>query len=249
MAESFEQATTQNPGHKKLEQYVPGMRLQNGLFTELPVVIDNNLTVNGTITGGSTNSTSTNLVVTTLATINNLVVSGTVTFVGGFAGVNQLVGANVNWSLGGAPAAPSTGNNTTMVAGTAYWVQMFLEADQTLTGLEFLTGTTAGTDQWIGSLYNIAGTPVAVTALQTVTSLVNQLEKFPFTSTYKAPGPGYYFITLQSSGTTNKFQSYTVPGAAYNAGSIAGTTSTQAVIATLASAGYTNNVGPVSCVY
>lgn len=224
MAELFNQATSQNKSHKTLESRTPVVREQNGLYTALPVVIQSNLAVSGSAS---------------LAVINSA----------NQFGANQLVGNNVNWAAGGAPVAPTSGNNTTMVAGTAYWVQLYLEQSQTLTGLEFLTGTTAGTDQWIGALYNNAGNAVAVTALQTVTSLVNSLEKFPFTSTYAASGPGWYFVTLQSTGTTNKFQSYTVPGAAYGAGAIAGTTSTQAAIAIATLVGYTNNDGPISCVY
>lgn len=215
MAESFYGATSQNKSHKQVEQFIPVIRQQNGYYSQLPMLVNN------TVTLGATS----------------------------YSAINQITGSNINWALGGAPAAPTTGNNTTMVAGTAYWVQVYVENNATLTGLEFLTGTTAGTDQWIGTLYNGSGNPVAVTALQTVTSLVNSLEKFPFTSTYNVAGPGFYFITLQSSGTTNKFQSYTVPGAAYGAGSIAGTTSTQAALAIATLSTYTNNTGPISCVY
>lgn len=45
MAESFNQATSQNSSHIPLEQFVPAVRQQNGLFTQLPVVVNNNLLV------------------------------------------------------------------------------------------------------------------------------------------------------------------------------------------------------------
>ena len=114
MAES---ATSQNSSHKRIEDRLPVVREQNGIFTELPVIIDNNLTVNGTITGGSTTDTMTNLAVTTLASIQNLTVSGTFTpavssytnlVVSTVASVNFLAGTTIDFAAAAITACGAT---------------------------------------------------------------------------------------------------------------------------------------------
>lgn len=52
--------TSQNSSHKAIERYVPDVRLQGGVLTYYPVVVNNSLTVNGniittgTVSGGLT---------------------------------------------------------------------------------------------------------------------------------------------------------------------------------------------------
>jgi hypothetical protein len=136
-----------------------------------------------------------------------------------------------------------------MVAGTEYYVALYLESNFTLTGAQFLVGGTAGTDKWIAALYNNSGILVAnsTTGGQTVASLPNTMVSFPFTTTYAAPGPGYYYLAVQSNGTTAKVQTYTTPGAIFRANSVTGTFGSLPSLT--ATTGYANNVGPVSCVY
>jgi len=50
MADLFNQAKSQNSSHFPIEQFIPAVRQQNGIFTQLPVVVDNSLSVTGTIT-------------------------------------------------------------------------------------------------------------------------------------------------------------------------------------------------------
>jgi hypothetical protein len=45
--------TSQNPSHLYIEDYVFPVSQQNGILTQLPVVVDNNLTVTGVVSGTS----------------------------------------------------------------------------------------------------------------------------------------------------------------------------------------------------
>lgn len=168
---------------------------------------------------------------------------------GGQIPINQLTGMNTNFAVGGPPASGTHGNNTTMVAGTTYWTQLFLDCNLTLTGVTALIGGTGGTDKWIVALYSSTGVLLANSALAGVTvGTANNIQNIPFTATYAAVGPAYYFIALQSNGTTAKFQSYTTPGSAFITGSATGTFATLINPLTVGSS-YNNNVGPVSGVY
>ena len=163
--------------------------------------------------------------------------------------LNQLTGANLNWAMGGGPAAGTHGNDTAMVAGTLYWSQLFLDCNLTLTGVSVLVGSIGGTDKWIVALYDYQGNKLANSALAgTTAGTAANLQSIPFTATYAATGPGYYFIALQSNGTTAKFRSYTTPGAAFIDGSTTGTFGTLPNPLTVGTT-YTNNVGPVCGVY
>lgn len=166
------------------------------------------------------------------------------------AAMAAITGNNVNWALGGSPASGSHGNNTTMVAGTTYWVQGFVEANQTLTGISVLVGGTGGTDKWIVALYDYQGNLLANSALTgtNVSATANTQQSIAFTATYNAIGPAYVFMALQSNGTTAKFQSYTTPGAAYVASSATGSFGTLPSPLTPGSS-YTNATGPVCSTY
>lgn len=222
--------------NRLLEKYVQVVR-EDGLQTNKNVNIGINgtsaaLWVSGAISSGGAFSTT-----------------GSLSATGGQVAINQDAGNNVTYAIGGAPASGSHGNNTTMVAGTTYWTQLFLDCNLTLTGVSVLVGGTGGTDSWIVALYNNAGALVANSALAgTTAGTANNMQNIAFTATYAAVGPAYYFIGLQSNGTTAKFQSYTTPGSIFITGSHTGSFDTLINPITPGTT-YTNNVGPVSAVY
>jgi hypothetical protein len=100
----------------------------------------------------------------------------------------------------------SSGGSVAMVAGTVYWAAVPVLWNVTLTGVIFCTGSAGGTDNWIGALYNSAGTLLANSALAGIAAPAPATKKaFPFTAPLPVTGPAVYYIALQSSGTTAKF--------------------------------------------
>jgi hypothetical protein len=73
MADSFNAATSQNSSHFPIEQFVPAVRQQNGIYTQLPVVVDSSLTATGVIKGKSLDVTDSTVAIagTTAATLGD----------------------------------------------------------------------------------------------------------------------------------------------------------------------------------
>ncbi len=105
----------------------------------------------------------------------------------------------------GGVAYGSFGTNTTLVAGTVYWAEVFIPRNTTLTGAGVLNGATVGTNKWIVGLYASAGGAVlANSALAgTTSSGANAFQQIAFTATYAAVGPARYWIAFQSDGATD----------------------------------------------
>lgn len=112
----------------------------------------------------------------------------------------------------GSVAYGSVGTNTTLVAGTIYWAEVFIPRNVTLTGVGVLNGATVGTNNWIVGLYASAGgAVVANSALTGVTSSgANAFQEIAFTGTYAAVGPARYWIAFQSNGTTDTLRTIAV---------------------------------------
>jgi hypothetical protein len=106
----------------------------------------------------------------------------------------------------GFTAYGSFGTNTTLVAGTTYWAEVFIPRNVTLTGIGVLNGATVGTNKWVVGLYGSAGGSVlANSALAGATSSgADAFQELAFTGTYAAVGPARYWIAFQSDGTTDK---------------------------------------------
>lgn len=150
----------------------------------------------------------------------------------------------------GSVAYGSLGTNTTPVAGTLYYADLWLPFNKTLTGVGILNGGTVGTDSWIVGIHASAGGAVlANSALAgTVSAGANAFQQIAFTSSYAAVGPARYWIVLQSNGTTDRFRSVAVSTyidvlTKSSAGAF-GTLSSLTVPTT-----FTADVGPVAYVY
>jgi hypothetical protein len=103
----------------------------------------------------------------------------------------------------GAVAYGSMGTNTTLVAGTHYRAEVFINRKVTLTGIAVLNGATVGTDKGIAYLYDANGNLVANSALAgTTTAGANAFQLYAFTATVQVP-PGQYWVVYQSNGTTD----------------------------------------------
>ncbi len=122
-----------------------------------------------------------------------------------------------------------------------------------LNGIEFLIGTTGGTDKWIGELHDSAGVfLVGTDTAGTTVGTASTWQRIPF-GTAAAPTPylaqpGSYFITLIMNGTTAKFRAYNSPGLLILTQSASGGTfGTPANITPPTT--YTAAVGPVAVLY
>lgn len=103
----------------------------------------------------------------------------------------------------GSVAYGSFGTNTTMVAGTHYRAETFINRRVTLAGIAVLNGATVGADKGIAYLYNSAGALVASSALAgTTTAGANAFQNYAFTANVTVE-PGQYFIVYQANGTTD----------------------------------------------
>jgi hypothetical protein len=172
-----------------------------------------------------------------------LSVTGTVTASGGIAGATPVA---IDTVPIGSVAYASFGNDTTMVAGTVYFIGIVIPRNFTVTNINVLQGTIAGTDKLIGALYNSAGTLVANSALAGVTvTTSNTFLTLPLTSTYSAIGPGQYYLSISSNGTTDKIR--TVAANTFvtaNTNSATGTFGTLAAITPPTS--FSANKGPIA---
>lgn len=131
-------------------------------------------------------------------------VTGVTTTTGGVAG-----GQNVFHSTFDNNTATS-GTDTSCDNGGIWAASVFIPANCTLTGIQYLVGSTGGTDSVVVGLYNNAGTLVANSALAGATvGTAAQVQQVAFTATYAAVGPARYFVAVQFNGTTAKLR--TIP--------------------------------------
>lgn len=155
---------------------------------------DDALTVAGALTAEAAATVATTLGVT-----------GATTTTGGIAGgIPRNIGT---WQ----PIAATSGTDTACSNGTVYTGSVFVPANVTVTGIQYLVGSVGGTDSVVVALYNKTGTLVANSATAGATvGTAAQIQQVAFDpGTYAAVGPAWYHIGLCFNGTTAKFR--TVP--------------------------------------
>lgn len=143
----------------------------------------------------------------------------------------------------------SVGTNTTPVAGTIYYAEVFIDRAKTLSGAGFLVGSVGTNNSFIVSLYSATGTLLANSTLAGVTTGgANVISQSSFTSTYAAP-PGKYWIGVQLNGTTDRIR--TIPNDLFI--DVPLTTAVAGVFGTLPNlappATFTPDLGPIAYVY
>jgi hypothetical protein len=166
-------------------------------------------------------------------------------------GVQALTSGFTSFATGGAANLlnSTSGSNTTMAAGTTYYAALWIPFNCTLTGIVVLTGTVGGTDNWIVALWNAAGgANLAHSALAgTAAPSSGTKIRIPFTAAVAVTGPAVYYIGLQSSGTTARFQGFGNVTEGFVTGSVSGTFGTLPSLSPGAS--YNQNVGPSAATY
>jgi|GEM_PF-2977678 len=147
------------------------------------------------------------------------------------------------------PVATTGLTQTQLVTTDTYFVEVFIPANTTITGISVLNGhtTNAGVSLNVG-LANSAGTIVAKSATTTAQATADAYQQIPFTAPYAAVGPGKYYIAIQGSTTTG----YIVTHAIGNFGATLKTTETYGTFVTTASYAtttFTTARGPVADTY
>ena len=166
------------------------------------------------------------------------------------AGENPESGAISALALAISLQALRASGDLTTVAGSRYYTNVTVGAQQQFTGIAALIGSVGGTDKFIFELHNSAGVLVATTALAGVTvGTAATLQYIPFTAPYIAPA-GNYFIAIQSNGTTAHPAVLTNPNLGSQgvvSGSATGTFGTSASITPPTT--YTASLAPVAFLY
>lgn len=195
--------------------FVRGLTVAANHITGFTAGINPQGVVNGLIAANDFTSVTTNIA-TPGSSVVNLIVSDNGSLKTYGAPVSQLTWDGAAWTGYprfryptvplGSVAYGSFGTSTTPVAGTVYFAELHITEAMTITGIGVLTGTAAGTDKYIVSIYSAAGTLLANSALAGTTfPSTNSLQQADFTATYAA-APGEYWIGVQINGTTDRFR-------------------------------------------
>lgn len=146
---------------------------------------------------------------------------------------------------GGIPATQTTdGNDTTPSTTETYIAEVFVPCQMTVTGIAFLNGSAvAGNIK--GILYNKDGTVVASSA-STAASGTDAYQKLALSTAYLAEGPATYYVGLQCSSTSQRFNSHIlgVFGASKKTGETYGTATNITPPTT-----FTTAQGPIASLY
>jgi hypothetical protein len=106
----------------------------------------------------------------------------------------------------GSVAYASFGTDFTPAAGSLYTAELFIPKVMTITGIGFLNGSIVGTDEVIVSVNNVSGTTIGYSDLAgVVTAGANSFQQIGFL-TPVVVSPGTYYISIQTSGTTDRIR-------------------------------------------
>lgn len=153
------------------------------------------------------------------------------------------LGATAFHSGGSAPAAATTGTDTTPVTTETYIVEVFVPHNFKSTGAAILNGSAVAGNVTI-HLYDANGQPMISTA-STAQSGTAAYQKVPWSATIDLPGPARYFIGLQCNNTSARFRSH--PLGNFIAGKK--TSETYGTATAITTSTFTADLGPISDLY
>lgn len=210
----------------KIEKYISAIRLEGAYNSSLPITTTSTLTATGITNNGASSNTGG----ITQSTTNK----SSVFHSGGTAPFSGV-------------AATSGATNASIVTTETYVCEVYIPANSTITGISVLNGTAVAGNLNVG-LANSAGTIVAQSATTTAASGTSTYQQVPFTTPYSAIGPGKYFILLQGSNTSGRYNAHTIGnfGATKVTGETYGTFLTTASYSTTT---FTTAIAPVADVY
>lgn len=169
---------------------------------------DANLTVNAKGTGTiGIGSVSTGAVTITPATT----VTGIITPTGGVAAAGGFSASPRGIHTGDQPAVVSTdGNNSTPSITETYVSEVFVPCNMTITGVALFNGSDVTGNVTVG-LATSAGAPIAAAkSASTAGSGTDAYQRIPFATPYAAVGPATYYIQVQYSSATARYNTHTL---------------------------------------
>lgn len=176
-------------------------------------------------------------------------ISGVLTPIGGIAAAGGQTMPTVFHS-GGYDALTTTGANQKQIVTTeTYYVEVFIPANTTITGISVLNGHTTAAQHIFVGLANATGVIVANSNTTTLQGTADTFQQIPFSAPYAAVGPAKYYIAVQSDQTTGFIATHAALG---NFGANKKTSETYGTFLTTASYAtttYTASLGPIADTY
>lgn len=144
-------------------------------------------------------------------TVSTLTASGIITPTGGVAAAGGFSTSVRNIHSGGYPAIISTsGTDSTPVITETYVFEMFVPANATITGVALFNGSDVTGNVTVG-LADSTGAPItAAKSASTAGSGTDAYQRIPFATPYAAVGPANYFVQVQYSSGTARYNTHHV---------------------------------------
>ncbi len=141
----------------------------------------------------------------------NLMVNGKYQSTSGVDAVYGQTNSPRNIHTGAYPAIISTsGNNSTPSITETYVSEIFVPCTMTLTGVALFNGSDVTGNVTVG-LADSTGAPItAAKSASTAGSGTDAYQRVPFAAPYEAAGPATYFIQVQYSSATARYNTHTV---------------------------------------
>lgn len=165
----------------------------------------------GAVVGPSTLNNVSGTATFNTVSATTLSASGAITPTGGVAAAGGFSNPTAFHSGQVGPVATTGLTQTQIVTTDTYYVEVFIPANTTLTGISVLNGhTTSGSLNLNIGLANSTGVIVAKSATTTAQGAADAYQQIPFTTTYSAVGPAKYYIAIQGSATTGFLATHTI---------------------------------------
>lgn len=159
----------------------------------------------------ATTSTLTGVVTAPAGVVGNVTGNVTGGITSGTTGITPASISVRNIATGGYPAIISTsGNNSTPSTTETYVTEIFVPFNATITGVAIFNGSDVTGNMTVG-LATAAGAPIAAAvSASTAGSGPDTYQRVPFAVAYAAKGPATYYIQVQYSSATARYNTHTV---------------------------------------
>lgn len=147
----------------------------------------------------------------TLTQTGAVTFTGVVTPTGGIAAAGGFSVSPRGWWVGQtAPQVSTDFNNSTPSITETYVSEIFVPCNCTITGVALFNGTDVTGNVTVG-LATSAGAPIAAAkSASTAGSGTDALQRVPFAAPYAAVGPATYFIQVQYSSATARYNTHVI---------------------------------------
>lgn len=151
------------------------------------------------------------------------------------------------------PVAATSGTDTTPAEKKLFVSSIFLPVNKTIKGIGYLVGSVGGTNKVVAGLFSPTGVLLAHSSETTEGATVGtaaEIQELDLTATYKATGPGVYFIGITMNGNTARLRTIPKNTAGANLFSSEVTLAAKNVLANItAPSAIAADKGPIAWVY